>query len=127
MTDRDSRPDEAGGSLFPGMGDEVPKGQLNPDPTSRAEKEDYDLNVGRLKLSLVKIARYAVFLFSGLAAIVILVRMYHLVSPECWGWLTEHQLIDIDRGIMAVIGGAVVKELFKKVLAVEIKAERRFD
>lgn len=41
--------------------------------------------------------------------VVLLVRLWHVITPECWSWLKNEQLKGIDHLLLGLLGGLVAR------------------
>lgn len=82
---------------------------LKPDSLSKKEAQDLSSDLRNAARGPLKYILKTVLITF---VIVFLLRVTHLVFPECWFWLSEQQLRDIDTiAFSGLIGGVLGKSI----------------
>lgn len=63
---------------------------------------------------LIRAMPYLFWTVTVIIVDVIGVRVWHLVVPECWVWLGEEKLSDIDKILEAALGGGFIGSRLQK-------------
>lgn len=103
--------------------DEIEETQHVEPDDEQAQKEEEDLFKRRAKVRKDSKWRHLhfasvalIWVGVGLVVITLLSRMYHMLMPEDWFWLTGRQIVEMDRILFSGFIGGILARFIPKLI-----------
>lgn len=102
----------------PGEGDDLAERESQAlsnerDLEKEATERDHDRQQ-QLKDYLLAIIKIGIFVIAMLLILGVVIWGYHLITPQSWHWLTENQLVEIQKLMTSALLAIVISDYAKK-------------